>query len=247
MNVDLKSLIIAGVPQMDYTLTDGRTIKLRSFLVKELKLLMIAAEGSDEERIIMQVLQQCVLTPDVDLEMLPSFDIEMMFLQLFMLSKGNNFSVVNFVCQNEVDGKLCGQNIKARVNLKTVKFDKEINRDNIIKVNEQMLLEMRYPRVIEREYFSAVKSAGEGAAKLIDLCLNCVSSIKANGQELKVGVDLSKEELAELMELVSGEVFEKITKFIETIPTLHTHIALKCPKCGNEEAVELRGLADFFD
>lgn len=247
MKVDLKNLVLSGVPQTDFKLSDGTDVKLRAFLVKELKLLMLAKEGGSEDKTILQVLQQCVLTEGIDLELLPSFDIELMYLQLFMLSKGSTTSEVAFICQNEHEGKTCGHKIKSRVNLKTVKLDKDISSDNLIKVNEQMILEMRYPSVLEQEYFAAVKTAQEGAAKLIDMCLNCVKTINANGQSLTVGVDISKEELAELMDLVSGDVFEKITQFIEGSPMIHTHIALKCPKCGYEDAVELRGLADFFD
>lgn len=247
MKVDLKSLVLAGVPQTKVTISDGREVTLRAFLVKELKLLMLAKEGGAEDRTIMQVMQQCILTPGVDVELIPSFDIELMYLQLYILSKGSSFVEIPFVCQNEVEGKPCGHKLKTRVNLKTVKLDKDISKDNLIKVSGDMVLELRYPSVLEQEYFAAVKTVQEGAAKLIDLCLNCVKSINAKGQKLVVGEDLSKEELAELMELISGEVFAQITHFIENTPQLHTHIALKCSKCGHEDAVELRGLADFFD
>lgn len=245
--VDLKSLVLAGVPQAEYTLTDGRVVKLRAFLVKELKLLMLAKEGGSEDKTLIQVLQQCVLTEDIDLELIPSFEVEMIFLQLFMLSKGSAISEVAFICQNEVDGKICSHKVKTRVNLKTVKLDRDINKENLIKVNEQMILEMRYPSALEHDYFTAVQSESEMAGKVIDMCLNCVKSINANGQKLVVDEDISKEELAELMQLMSGDVFERITNFIQTTPMIHTHIALKCPKCGYEDAVELRGLADFFD
>lgn len=245
--MDLKSLVLAGVPQADFTLTDGRKIRLRSFLVKELKLLMLAKEGGSEDKMIAQVLQQCVMTDNVDIEMIPSFDIERMFLQLFVLSKGSKFSDVAFVCQNEVDGHVCGTRIKTRVNLETVKLDKDVNKDNLIKVNDSMVLEMRFPALIEREYFGLVKEKNDEMKKIIDLCLNCVSSINANGQKLVVGQDISKEELSELMDLMDGSSFEKIIKFLESVPTMHIHLPLKCPKCGYEDTVELRGIADFFD
>lgn len=247
MKVDLKSLVLAGVPQTTVKISDGTEVQLRAFLVKELKLLMLAKEGGSEDRTILQVMQQCILTPGIDVELLPAFDVEMMYLHLYMLSKGSSLVEIPFVCQNEVDGKPCGHRINTRVNLKTVKLDKDITKDNMIKVSGEMVLELRYPSVLEQEYFAAVKTAAEGAAKLIDMCLNCVKSINAKGQKLVVGTDISKEEIAELMELVSGDVFAQITKFIEDTPMVHTHIGLKCNKCGYEEAVELRGLSDFFD
>lgn len=247
MKVDLKSLILSGVPQTDYVLNDGRNIKIRAFLVKELKLLMLAKEGGSEDKTVLQVMQQCILTPGIDVEMLPAFDLEMMYLQIYMLSKGSSVVEVAFICQNEVEGKICSNRLNHRVNLKTVKLDKDLNDNALIQVNADMILEMRYPTVLEQEYFADVKSEEQTAAKLVDMCLNCVKSINAQGQKLVVGVDIEKAELAELMEMVSGDVFANMTKFIENTPVVHTHIALKCPKCGHEEPVELRGLADFFD
>ncbi|QHJ78971.1 MAG: hypothetical protein [Caudoviricetes sp.] len=246
MKVDLKSLVLAGVPQTDVTLTDGRVVRVRAFLVKELKLLMLAKEGGSEDTTIIQVMQQCIQTEGIDVEMLPSFDVEMLYLQLFALSKGSSLIDVAFVCQNHVDNKICGTKIKTRVNLKTVTFNKDLKKDNLIKVNDQMTIEMRFPSILEQQYFGAIRTAGEGVAKLIDMCLNCVSKIYVNEQELIVGVDTSKEDLAEMMELVSGDIFEKMTTFIEDCPMIHTHVALKCPKCGAEDSVELVGLADFF-
>lgn len=244
--MDLKSLVLTGVPNTEFKLTDGRTIKLRAFLVKELKLLMLAKEGGSEDKTIAQVLQQCVLTEGIDVEMLPTFDVERIYLNLFMLSKGTNYTDVAFICQNVVDNKICSHKVKTRVSLKSITLDKDINKDNFIKVNEQMILEMRYPTMIEQDYFKDVRSVEDGTAKVIDMCLNCVSKINAGSETLIVGKDISKEELAELMELVTSSVFEKMVEFIENTPTVHTHVALKCTKCGYEDSVELRGLADFF-
>lgn len=244
---NLKDLVLAGVPQFEHTMSDGKKIKVRSMLLKELKLLMLAKEGGSEDQTIIQVLQQCILTDDIDVELLPTFEVELIFIQLIALSKGSSFSEVAFICQNEVDNKICGHKVKTRVNLKNVKLDRDISKENLIKVNDQMVLEMRYPSILERKYFAAVKTELEAHSKLIDMCLNCVKTIKANEQTLVVGVDIQKEELVELLELVSVDTFERITGFIETTPSVHTHIALKCPKCGYEAAMELKGLADFFD
>lgn len=244
---DLKSLILTGVPEVEHTLLDGRHVKLRAMLVKELKLLMLAKEGGSEEKMVIQVLEQCMVTKGIDVENLPSFEIEMLYLKLFTASRGSAISNVSFICQNEVEGKTCGHKIKTRINLNSVTFDKELNKDNDIEINEKMRIFMRYPTAIEQEYFSLLKDEADGVKRLINLALNCVSKLEAGGQTLVVGEDITKEELTELMELATEQVFEKMIKYIETVPTLSYSMPLKCPKCGYEDIVTLKGLADFFD
>jgi len=60
-------------------------IKYRPFLVKEEKILLLAQSGDnvkDMIKAIKQILNNCIVEGDVNLNQLPSFDIEYMFLQL---------------------------------------------------------------------------------------------------------------------------------------------------------------------
>ena len=78
----------------EYTLeipSTGKKIKYRPFLVKEQKLLLTANEDDDEKEIIdaiKQVIKNCCLTTTLDVEDLPLFDIEYIFLQLRAKSVG---------------------------------------------------------------------------------------------------------------------------------------------------------------
>ena len=65
-------------------------VKFRPFLVKEEKLLLMALQSSDEESIyktIKQVINNC-LVDDVDIDKLPIFDIEYLFLNIRARSIG---------------------------------------------------------------------------------------------------------------------------------------------------------------
>ena len=86
----------------EYTLalpSSGEKIKYRPFLVKEQKILMLAQEGEDEEEsvnAIKQIIKNCCLTKDMDIDSLPLFDIEYLFLQLRSKSVGEKVTGKHF-------------------------------------------------------------------------------------------------------------------------------------------------------
>ena len=63
-----------------------KTIQYRPFLVKEEKLLVLALESEDSKQIttaIKTVLSNCIETPGIKVENLPTFDIDYLFLTHF--------------------------------------------------------------------------------------------------------------------------------------------------------------------
>lgn len=65
-------------------------IKFRPFLVKEEKLLLMALQGEDEDNIyktIKQVINNCLIDP-IDIDKLPIFDVEYLFLNVRARSMG---------------------------------------------------------------------------------------------------------------------------------------------------------------
>ena len=67
--------------------SNNQVIKFRPFLVKEQKLLMMGAQATDAKDVIesiKQILRNCILT-ELDIESLPVFDLEFLFLNLRQL------------------------------------------------------------------------------------------------------------------------------------------------------------------
>ena len=65
--------------------SDNREVFFRPFLVKEEKILLMALEGKDSQEIqnsVMKIMTNCVKMDQIELEGLPYFDIEHLFLQL---------------------------------------------------------------------------------------------------------------------------------------------------------------------
>ena len=82
----------AATPTYELKLpSSNKKIKYRPFLVKEEKVLIIALESKSQSEItsaVKDVLKQCILTKGVDVDSLPTFDIEYIFLNIRAKSIG---------------------------------------------------------------------------------------------------------------------------------------------------------------
>ena len=98
------------VPTYDVTLpSSGKEIRIRPFLVKEEKLLLMAVESKDSENIIKttkQVINNCIVSGDIDLDKIPFFDVDYLFIALRAKSIGEKIEV-NYRCNNNVGGQPC--------------------------------------------------------------------------------------------------------------------------------------------
>lgn len=244
-----KEMLLASVQQSNLTLSDGKKIRVRAFLMREFKILMLASESeSNMEDSIIQVLKGCVMTPGIDLEKLPIFDVETIYVAVWKLSKGTSIIPVKFTCTNtvmkmgedEVEREVqCNGEIKVNANLNKAKLSK-VPDSNVV-ISDNLRVEMRYPTVYETEFFDVKKESD-----LFDLVLRCVRSVTMNEETMVVGTDVSYEELVEIMDYIDDTGFAKMASFVNQLPQLSLTLAVKCPDCGHCEPVELVGLADFF-
>lgn len=237
----LVQFVEAGLPRTKTKISDGRVIKIRAFAVKELKLLMMAnASESAQDEQVLQVLEQCIETVGIDVKSLPSHDIELLFIDLYKISKGTSIIPVKFRCTHtDEEGKICGSEINCKVNLNNVTFDSMTEKK--IELSNGLTLNMRYPNILEREYFN------DEVKETFNLAMRCIESVDTGSEVMVVGEDVSGEEIAEVIEYLDETSFTKLMTFVTEIPTVTLSMPLKCPSCGHTEVITLKGLADFFD
>ena len=239
-------LLTETVPHSTVTLSNGTKVKIRAMLVKEYKLLMLANATNDKkEENLVRILQNCIVSKDIDIDLLPIFDLEVIYLHIWHLSKGSWLVPITFSCQNKVkqeDGtdKTCNTKIELKVNTATATVS-SAPAENIIKVNEQLSVEMRYPTVGEIEYFDMDRSKD-----VFEMIMRCIKSVYLNGDQFVVGVDLSNEELVNIIEYLDEGTFVKMGSFIQDMPRISVEFPVVCPSCGHREVHRLVGLNDFF-
>src|SRR5210317_1478957 len=113
-----------------------QTIKYRPFLVKEEKLLVIALESEDTKQIttaIKTVIKNCILTKNVKVESLPTFDIEYLFLNIRGKSVGEELEV-NVICPDDEETQ-----VPVKISLDDIQVQKNEEHSNRIKVDQNIM------------------------------------------------------------------------------------------------------------
>ena len=123
-----------------------KEINYRPFLVKEEKLLVLALESEDTKQItqaIKAVLKSCVQTKGIKVESLPTFDIEYLFLNIRGKSVGEDIDV-NLICPDDNETE-----VSVSVNLDDIKVQKPEGHSNQIKLDNNLMMELKYPSLNE--------------------------------------------------------------------------------------------------
>ena len=219
-----------------------KEINYRPFLVKEEKLLVLALESEDTKQIttaIKAVLKNCIQTKGIKVELLPTFDIEYLFLNIRGKSVGESIDV-NIVCPDDEK-----TNVKVVIDLDDIKVKKTEGHSNQIKLDNTLMMELKYPSLdefIKNNFDFKDENAMEQSFKLIAASIDKIY----NEEEVWVAADCTKKEITEFLESMNSSQFKKIEEFFTTMPKLSHTIKVTNPNTKVESEVVLEGLASFF-
>ena len=222
----------------------GKTISYRPFLVKEEKLLVIALESQDTKQItnaIKAVIKSCVLTKGIKVETLPTFDIEYLFLNIRGKSVGEDIDV-NLICPDDNETE-----VSISVNLDDIKVQKPEGHSNQIKLDNNLMMELKYPSLNEfiKNNFDPNDTSKSPMDQSFDLIGSCINKIY-NQDEVWAAADCSKKEITDFLDSMNSSQFKEVEKFFETMPKLTHTLKVLNPKTNVESDVVLEGLASFF-
>jgi hypothetical protein len=220
----------------------GEAVQFRPFLVKEEKLLVIALESEDTKQIttaIKTVIKNCIVTKNIKVETLPTFDIEYLFLNIRGKSVGEQVEV-NVICPDDEVTQ-----VSVKIDIDSIRVQKNEDHTNQIKVDKNIMMEMKYPSLdqfIKSNFDFKTENAMEQSFDLIASCINKIYT----EDEVWVASDVTKKELSDFLDQMNSSQFKQIENFFETMPKLSHTIKVKNPKTEVESEVVLEGLASFF-
>ena len=219
------------MPVYDFTIpSSDKVIKVRPFTVKEEKLLLMAIESkvaSDIIATVKQVINNCVQDSDIDVDKLPFFDIDYLFIFLRAKSVGE-VAAVNLTCNNILeDGKTCGHNFVTEVDVGNVELIRYDGVQDDIKLGPASGVRMRYPNY-------GIMRKIEDLPEIDKKTHIIVSSIdyiydKTGMHSYK---DYTQEELKEFVEGLTEGNYKKLEAYCDRFPTIAGKISADCPKCG---------------
>ena len=220
----------------------GKTIQYRPFLVKEEKLLVLALESEDTKQIttaIKAVLKSCILTKGIKVDHLPTFDIEYLFLNIRGKSVGEDLEI-NITCPDDNETQ-----VPVTINLDDIQVEKKEEHTNQIKVDDNIMMEMKYPSLNEFIKTNFDLNEKNQMEQSFDLIGSCIDKIYTQ-EEVWATEDCTKKEMNEFLESMNSSQFKEIENFFTTMPKLSHTIKVTNPKTKVKSDVILEGLASFF-
>ena len=237
-----------NVPVYEAILPSTETvIKYRPFLVKEEKILLTAMESDDNKSVsiaIKQIINNCV-QGTLDVERLPTFDIEYLFLRLRAKSIGEvaTIGLKPFPCSQN-NGKLCEKTTEVEIDLEQVKVIKDEKHTNKIMLSDEIGLMMSYPNIENLQ--SILKGDQRSQTEQgMGLIKDSVSMI-FQGEETYERDTFDEKELDDFFDSLTTDQFIKVRQFFETMPALKHTVKYKCTTCGEDKETTIQGLNSFF-
>jgi len=220
--------------------SNGKRVLFRPFVVKEEKALLMAASAEDQNSMIdavKNVIAACVIVESVNVDKLPYFDLEYIFLNIRAKSIGEIVKMeyrhtggVNY------QGIACEAVTPVEINLEKVKVEKSADHTNKINLDGNLGMELRYPTIND------IKQITQGDDE-IEMLAKCIISVYDNENVYEPD---NLADSVQFIESLNSVQFAKVMQFIETIPKLKHSFSYKCRGCGQEDTVVLEGLSDFF-
>ena len=244
-------LPIIAVPEYSLTLpSSGKELKYRPFLVKEEKLLLLAMESEDDKQIVTatkNVLQNCIFD-DINVEDMPIFDIEYIFLWLRGRAKGEKLEM-KYTCPK------CDSSLPVDLNLEDIKVTYPEGHEKKVEINDSVGIVLKYPNMAMQAKIEKIDSENEVEVlfKSIQLCIDYIY----DSETMYSSKDHTEKELEEFIESLTDVQFKKLSLFFETMPKLEHKLNLVCKgsikdgkkkktNCDYKEEITLEGLQSFF-
>ena len=215
----------------------NKSLMFRPFLTREEKILLMAKSSDDRSEIfraIKQIVNNCCLDENFDVDKITLFDLEYLFLQLRAISVNN---MVNVSYRDNEDNQV--YDFEVDLTKIEVQFPKDIEKK--IMVDDSVGILMKYPTASifeDKEFLAADNEA------YFELVIKCVDKI-FDQDDVYTSDSYTKEELEQFLDDCGIKVFEKIQKFMTNMPKLK-HELNYTNKNGNKRKIVLDSLTDFF-
>lgn len=232
------SSLVSTLPKHQITLPiTGTKVEYRPFIVKEEKILLMAAESKDDKTMnaaIKSVVEACT-DGKVDIAKLPTTDVEYLFLQLRSNSIGETVKPM-------VKCEKCETPNEVTINLKEITPVMNPEHHKKIHLIGDIHVIMRHPTMHDME---KVESKGTDIDRALFLIVKCIDKV-INGETIYNASEMDTEEVKAFIENLTQNQFNKLLKFVETMPSMQASVKFSCKKCSHENDMVLKGMSSFF-
>jgi|TARA_B110000977_G_scaffold49313_1_gene66951 hypothetical protein len=220
--------------------SNGKEVKYRPFLVKEQKYLLLLQDSTTGEDVVNAIRDMitAVTFNKLDIDDLPMFDVEYLFLQIRAKSIGETVKL-SLRCGETG----CSGTGQVSVNIEDAEvrgLDSE--KSTIVNINDEVGIGLKYPSIVDMGRSDDIKDQQE---KLLALLASGVDYIY-DAEDRYESDDISNEDLREFLESLTLKQLEEVSKFFEGLPAIKLDTIFKCNACQTEQSRTISGLQSFF-
>lgn len=230
-----------SLPKYNLTLSTGKTIQFRSFVVREEKVLLIAQQSgslSDTLQAMKDIVKTCVLST-IDVESMPILDFLWILINIRMKSIGEA-TKFRIICRNTE----CKKGIDTTYDMSTVVLpDTTGFIKKKINITDNIGIILRPPTV--KIASIALDTKLDAVNKQYAGYADCIDAV-FDGEEMHRRPDVSETEIQEFVESFTPEQMGEVKKFFDGCPKIAKDIDIVCPHCGAKSVITLKGIFDFF-
>jgi hypothetical protein len=217
--------------------SNGKEIKYRQFTVKEEKILLLAQQSSDSKQAILsikQIINNCIVD-ETKLSEFAIFDTEYFLINLRAKSVNN---VANFFIKDPDTS----EQVELSLDINKVMIKRNENHSNIIKINDEYSLMMKYPNL--DNFGDMITSNGDINELNYDMMISCMDKLISDKETFLLS-EFTKEEIDEFADDLTSDSVNQIKNFFSTMPKLRHELKYK-NKNGDEKTFVIEGLNAFF-
>jgi len=232
------------VPTYIVTLpSNGAKHRVRPFLVKEEKMLMMAVESKDPFDMInttRQVIVNCLVDNDLDIDKIPFFDVDYLLVVLRAKSVSETIDI-NFKCNNTVESGICGAVFPVTLDILSSELVKDDAMMEKIELGGGIGAKMKYPSYADVKSISALPDVDQ-KIRFIQKCVDYLF----DANQIYPSKDMDDAAFSTFVDGLTQAQFEKLESWTDNLPQLVILAEKSCSKCGFDHKIRYRNLDSFF-
>lgn len=214
-----------------------KNIKFRPFTVKEEKILLMAAQGKGEEEVldsIKQVINNCLHT-EIDIDNLPTYDIEYIFVNLRAKSVNN---VIELTITDDEDE----QAYTIPVNIDDIEVVFNEDHKYVIELNDNVSIMLKDPNYDMIQKLASYKEDDEA---MMEMVISSIDKVLVGEDDVLLMKDHTRKEQEEFVNSLSSQNMRNIEDFLSTLPKL-SHTVEYAREDGTKVEKIVEGMQSFF-
>lgn len=237
--IDLKNLV--SLPTYTTRIpSTGEEVSFRPFVVKEEKILLIALESKDNKQILnamKNVIETCFYGK-INIDNLPYYDAEYLFIQLRMKSMGE---VVEIVIKDPVTKEKFETEMKLE-NVKVLNLDSDKEDKFNIKLNDNLGVVMKYPSLKE---FTLLADENTPKTEMIfNFLTKSIEKIYTKDKLVETK-EMKHDDVKAFLENLPKDMFNKLSIFFNSMPIVVYEDEYMSPS-GNKIPIFVKDFTNFF-